>query len=509
MSGAEAVLRTAVSSGIDTCFANPGTTELAIVTALGRVRELRPVLGLFEGVCAGAADGYARMTGRPALGLYHLGPGFANSLANQHNARRALTSMVNLIGDHATWHLGSDPPLASDIDAVAGWAGHVLRITDADEAAATMAAAIAKATSGAGRVTSVVLPADCAESETTQPVASAALGTRAPVPPARIEKIAVAMRRPKAAVVSGGAHLSEVSVRALGRIREATGCAVWSTRTARVEMGRSLPAVEELPYFPEPARRRLDGLEVCVLAGTAEPITFFGYEGQPSNLLPDTCERVVLAEPDDDVEAALVGLADALDAGGSSWTEPDPLEVAAGALNPESLGRSLALSLPEGCIVVYEALTSGLPFRVDALAARPFTLLNILGGAIGGGLPTAVGAATGCPDRPVVALQADGSAMYTIQALWTAAHEDLDLTVVLCNNRKYRILETELERAGIDEPGPAVRSLIDLSDPDLDFVALAAGLGVPGVRVTEAEALTTELERSYATPGPRLIDAIL
>ena len=308
---------------------------------------------------------------------------------------------------------------------------------------------------------------------------------------------------------AGGAHLSEASIRSLGRIRDATGGAVWTTRTARVEMGRSLPAVEELPYFPEPARQRLEGTATCVLAGTGEPTTFFGYDDQPSALLPETCERVVLAEPDDDVEAALVALAEVIGADESPLPTAEAPAAATGPLDTESLGLALAGALPEGCVVVYEALTSGLPFRREAFAARPFTLLSILGGAIGGGLPTAVGAAIACPDRRVIALQADGSAMYTIQALWTAAREDLDLTVVLCNNRRYQILQTELERAGVDEPDDAARSMIDLSDPHLDFVALAAGLGVPGVQVTDAEALTAELGRSLAAPGPRLVEALL
>lgn len=509
-SGAEVALSTAVRAGIEVCFANPGTTELGIVAALDRVGGLRPVLGLFEGVLSGAADGYARLARRPALGVYHLGPGFVNSLANQHNARRAQSPMVNLIGDQATWHRGADAPLSSDIAAVAGWAGSVHAVDDRAEVEAAVAAAVAAATSGHGRIASVVLPSDVADAPGPPPegleVVAAGPGA---VPGDRVAAVASSLREAdRPVIVGGGAWLSADALEAMVRIATTLDGDAWTTRTARTEHGRGRAAVPELPYFPEPARAALAGAATCVLAGVPEPVTFFGYPGEASTLLPDGCARVVLAGPDEDVEGALVALAEAL--GAPPWAPPDdgPLDAPTGALHPGSLGRALAHALPEGAVVIQESLTSGLPFRTDQARARPHTLLPVMGGAIGGGLPTAVGAAVAAPDRRVVAFQADGSAMYTIQALWTAAREGLDVTVVLADNGRYRILETELERAGV-EPGPLARSLTSLAPPPLDFVKLAEAQGVAAVRVETAEALTTELAASFAAPGPRLIDVML
>jgi len=508
--GAETTLRTALAAGIDVCFANPGTTELGLVAALDRVPEVRAVLGLFEGVLAGAADGYARMARRPALGIYHLGPGFVNGLANQHNARRAQSPLVNLIGDQATWHLAADAPLTSDIEAVGGWAGSVHRVPDRAGVGPTVAAAVAAATTGHGHIASVVLPSDLADApgvaaDATTPTG----GGPTVVADDRVEAVARELRAAPGPVVviAGGAWLSAPAQAALARIAAVVDGRAWILRSARVEQGRGRAFLPELPYFPEPARDALAGAATALLAGVPEPVTFFGYEDQPSRLLPEGCRRLILAGPDDDVEAAAGALAEALDAPPAPIVGTAPLEPAAGPLHPGTLGRALARALPEEAVVVQESLTSGGPFRADAAGAAPFTLLTVMGGAIGGGLPTAVGAAVACPDRRVVAFQADGSAMYTIQSWWTAAREGLDVTVVLANNGRYRILEHEFDRAGLTT-GPVAASLTSLGSPDLDFVGLAAAQGVAGERVTTTDELIRALDRSFAEPGPRLVEVM-
>lgn len=509
--GADLLLDSARRSGLDVCFANPGTTELDLVAALDRSGGFRTVLGLFEGVCAGAADGYARVAGRPALTLFHLGPGFANSLANQHNARRHHTPMVNLIGDQATWHLALDAPLTSDLDALTGWCGWTRRVTGADDAGAALAEAVTEATRGAGRTTSLVLPADAMWTETTSPPATARPSGPAPVDHERVERAAAALRQPGAAIVAGGARLSEAALVALARIQGATGCGVHVARTARSEEGRGLPAFAELPYFPEPLVGALAGVRVAVLLGTSEPVTFFGYPGVEPRALPTDAERVVAADVDDDVEGVAVAVADALGAPAQppAADRPPLPEQPSGDLDPDTLGITVARAIPEGAIVVQESISSGGPFRTWAPSAAPHTLLPVLGGAIGGGLPSAVGAAVAAPHRPVIALQADGSAAYTIQSLWTMAREQLDVTVVLLANRRYRILDIELHRAGLDGLGDVAKGLTDLGRPDLDWTVLASGFGVPGRRVATAPELAEALARSLAEPGPHLIEALL
>jgi acetolactate synthase I/II/III large subunit len=508
--GADVLLETAHRSGIEVCFANPGTTELHLVAALDRTPGIRTVLGLFEGVCSGAADGYARIAGRPALGLFHLGPGFANSLANQHNARRHLTPMINLIGDQATWHLAHDAPLTSDIDALTGWCGWTRRVSDADDAVPAIAEAIAEATTGAGRIASVVLPADAMWTSTGAEPVTATFGRPVPVDPVRVAEAARALTRPGAALVVGGARLTVTALGALHRIQAATGCAVHVGRTARIEMGRGLPAFADLPYFPEPLLGALAEVEVAVLLGLEEPVTFFGYPDVTSTALPAAAERLTLADADTDTEVVALALAEAL--GAPAAPAPDAAALpgpADGPLDPSTLGITVARAIPEGAIVVQESITSGGPLRSLQPLAAPHTLLPVLGGAIGGGLPAAVGAAVAAPDRAVLAVQADGSAAYTLQSLWTMARESLDVTVVLLSNRRYRILDIELHRAGMEGLGDVAKGLTDLGRPDLDWAGLAEGFGVPGSRVATAPELAEALDRAQSEAGPHLIEAVL
>ncbi len=511
MNGAEAMIRTAREAGVEICFANPGTTEMPLVAALDAVPEMRAVLGLFEGVCTGAADGYGRMTGRPALTLLHLGPGFANGIANLHNARRARTPVVNLIGDQASWHLAADAPLTSDIASLARPVGWVRGVADAADAAPAMAEAIAAAQGPPGQVASLVVPVDATWDPADATLPRVTTGGPRVVEDARLEDAADAIRgAARAVVLLGGDGLGEAGLRAAHRLASAGVEVRVETFSARIERGATLPDFPRLPYFPEQAMEVLAGTSHLLLAGALSPVAFFGYRDGKSELAPPDTREISLAEPGEDVAGALAAVADRLGAEAKpKWAEPPCPEPAEGALDPGTLGRTLAALQPEGAIVVDEGATTGFGYTPFATAAPAHTTLGLTGGAIGQGLPCATGAALACPDRPVIAFQADGSGLYTLQALWTQAREALDVTTILCANRSYRILQVELARAGIAEPGPKAQSLTDLRRPEIDWTAAARAFGVPATRVDTAEAFADAFRRAQSTPGPHLIEALL
>ena len=514
MNGAEVLIRTAVASGVEVCFANPGTTEMHLVAALDAAPGMRAVLGLFEGVVTGAADGYARMTAKPALTLTHLGPGFANGIANLHNARRASSPVVNVIGDQATWHLAADAPLSSDIESLAKpvsvW---VRKVKAAAEVGPAMAEAIAASQRAPGGVATLIVPADCAWGEAAGAARPVAIEAPAAVRDDAIDAAARALRSGEPALILiGGSALSRRGLLAAARVAAKSAARVmYGTFPARVERGAGLPAFQKFPYFPEQGVELLSSVKQLVLVGLTEPVAFFGYPKVPSRLTPAGCRISVLAKPEEDAARALEALAGALGAGPNEGELAARAELApaTGKLTPESLGRTLAALQPEGAIVIDEAATSGAPWFAFAAGALPHTSLGLTGGAIGQGLPNAVGAAIACPDRRVIALQADGSGMYTLQALWTAARESLDLKTIICANRMYRILRVELARADISQPGPAARTLTDLGSPNLDWVSLARGMGVPGERADSAEMCAAALGRAFASPGPYLVEAVL
>ncbi len=507
--GADHLIANAVHNGIEVCFANPGTTELHLVDALGRQPQMRSILSAFEGVCSGAADGYARMSGKPAIGLFHLGPGFANSLANQHNARRHHTPMINLIGDQTSDHLAYDAPLTSDIDALTGWAGHTMHTTSAQTCGQTMADAVAFSLSGEQRTASIVMPANHAWDPADVVLNDADVAPRFHPSAEAIAEAAEALRSPGAALIVGGSEINDQAVVLLGRIRAATGAAVHLTRTAKVAVGRHLPAMRELPYFPAPLLAALADVTAAVMVGRSEPVTFFGYPDTPSQALPASARKIDLAGADVVLERVLAEMADVLGATTDEAVDNAPLpEIDPGALDTRNLGSAFATALPEGAIVLSESISSGGTYRQLTAQAAPHTLLAILGGAIGGGLPNAVGAAVACPDRPVFALQADGSALYTVQSLWTMARENLDVTTVICANRRYQILDIELANAALDV-GAVGRRLTDLGGPDIDFVKLGEGFGVPGRNVTTGAELANALAWAGSEPGPHLIEAEL
>lgn len=514
MNGAESLLRTLIAAGLDVCFANPGTTEMPLVRALDEVTGMRAVLCLFEGVCTGAADGYARMAEKPGVTLLHLGPGFANGIAYLHDARRARSPIVNLIGDHATWHLPADAPLTSDIESLArpvsAW---VRRNRSADTLAGDTADAIVAASTPPGQIATLIVPHDCQ----LQPApGAAAIPAVPPAPQASDPAIrqATSLLRDEGPSVLflGGYALRDRGLRAAARIAAATGCMLMcETFPTRWERGAGTPPIERLPYFPDHGITALSRFRSIVLAGARPPVSFFGYPGIPSYLISPEQRQATLATPDEDVVHALEAAADRLsapvpfDRERQRQTPPRP----DGALTPETLSAVVAALIPEHAIVMDESNTSMGPFLAMSHSAAPHTLLTQPGGAIGLGLPCATGAAIACPQRRVISLQADGSGMYTVQSLWTQAREQLNVTTIICNNRSYRILGIEMARAGVKTLGEQAKRLIGLTQPSIDWVSLANGLGVPASRVEKAEDLAQQLERALGDAGPRLIEAVL
>ncbi|HEY0806326.1 MAG TPA: acetolactate synthase large subunit [Pseudonocardiaceae bacterium] len=514
MNGAQALIRTLVDGGVDVCFANPGTSEMHFVAALDTVPEMRAVLALFEGVVTGAADGYARMAGRPAATLLHLGPGLGNGLANLHNARRAHTPIVNVVGDHATYHKRFDAPLESDIDAMAGTvSGWVRRSARVSDVAADAAAAIAAAAEAPGQVATLILPADVSWSDGAVPA-----GPLAPSSPAIVADDVVAAvakilgsGEPTVLLLGGAALRDESALKAASRLAAATGVTVLAeTFPARIRRGAGIPAVDRLGYLAEQVQYQLTGARHLVLAGARSPVSFFAYPGKASDLVPDGCAVHTLASVEQDAAGALADLADLLAAGTEPVCAPAHRpELPTGDLTPQNWTDVIGALLPENAIISDEANTSGVLVPAATVGAPPHDVLTITGGAIGQGMPVATGAAVACPDRPVICLEADGSAMYTLSALWTQAREGLDVTTVVLANRAYAILRMELQRVGAAGGGERAASLLDLSRPDLDFVSLAAGMGVPATRARTAEELATQFRRAVAEPGPHLIEAVV
>jgi len=513
MNGAESLVETLVGGGVEVCFTNPGTSEMHFVAALDRFPGMRSILTLFEGVASGAADGYGRMAEKPAATLLHTGPGLANGLANFHNARKARTPIVSIVGDHATSHRRYDAPLSADVEAfarpVSGW---VRSAPDARSVASDGAAALAAALQPPGRIATLILPADCAWNEADGPAAAPALPERETAAPEAVDEVAAALRsREPAVILMTGQALLERGLETASRIAGATGARLLSqTFNARLQRGAGRAPIEPLPYFAESAVAALEGTRHLILVGAQPPVSFFAYPDAPSWLTPEGCTVHTLAKPEEDADAALAAVADELGATSHPPTlqEPSRTQPPTGELTPEAVHRSIAALLPEHAIVSDEAITGGFGMLYLSRGAAPHDWLQLTGGAIGQGLPLATGAAVACPDRKVICLEGDGSAMYTIQALWTQAREGLDVTNVIFANRSYAILEVELARVGA-QPGPRARSNYFIGEPDLDFVEMARGLGVSAARATSADEFNDRFAAAMQTPGPHLIEVPL
>ena len=516
METAVRLLETFADAGVEVCFANPGTSEMHLVAALDRTPRIRPVLGLFEGVVTGAADGYGRMHGGPALTLLHLGPGLSNGAANLHNAFRARTPIVSLVGDHAVAHRVNDAPLQSDIASLARPVSRWLAAAETPQQAVDLATwAVETATrEGPG---ALVVPADLGWSDVVPGRSAPALQAGAPTPPwdRGLEAIAARLRGGACALVLGGRRLGAEACAAAVRIGAATGALVLTeTFPARIERGRDRAVLPRIPYLIEMSAGLLRSSRTVILAGAPPPVAFFALPGRPMRPTAEDAEMLVLAPVGEDPTAALVALADAIGGPAPAYVGPSPGAPGLGptehdhALDADLLARVFAATMPPDAIVCDESISLGLYAYDQAAGAAPHDWLSLTGGAIGQGLPLATGAAIACPDRRVIALQADGSALYTPQALWTQAREGLNVTNVILNNGAYAILQLEMARAGAGPGGRAAEALFDLTRPAIDFCALAAGFGVPATRVKTAGELAAALRRAHATPGPALIEAM-
>lgn len=510
MTGAQAVMSSLADCGVDVCFANPGTSEMHLVTALDSEPRIRPVLCLFEGVATGAADGYARITGKPALTLLHLGPGYLNGGANIHNARRANSPMINLIGDHATSHADLDAPLASDIEGLAGpnsiWMETVASLEDA--AGKAVEAFQASYGPSPGPV-SLIMPADIAWSvganaaEALQPRALAC------APENKITEAASALSKAKSAalLVSGSALVGD-GLEACARLAAAGVKVFTDTFVPRQSRGAGVYAPAKLPYFAEAALEALSGIELLVVAGTKPPVAFFAYPDTPGELTPEGVAKLEMGGPEIDSADALRRLADAL---GASQVAAAPAPVAktvdtAGQkFNPATIGAVIAACLPAESIVSDDGVTASLPVFLQTAGAERHEWLSLMGGAIGQGMPVAVGAAIAAPDRKVVCLTGDGAGMYTNQSLWTMARENLDVVTIVFVNHAYRILNIELNRTGAGEAGDAAKGLLNLGRPEIDWAGMSRAMGVPASEASNLEEFDKAFRAAVSGNGPHLI----
>lgn len=514
MNGAESLVHTLLAGGVDVCFTNPGTSEMHFVAALDKIEGMRCVLGLFEGVVSGAADGYARMAGKPAATLLHLGPGLGNALANLHNAKKARSPMVNIVGEHATYHIQYNTPLTSDIEGIArpvsAW---VKSSPDAASVGRDGAQAIAAARTPPGQIATLILPADTAWGEDGAVGEVPAIPARESVEADTVDAAAKLLRgEDKTLLLLGADALFERPLALAGDIAAATGCDVMAECfNSRTQRGAGRLSVRRVPYPVPQALKLLKDYRHIVLIGAGPPVAFFAYPDMPGPLHPEGCEIFALARVEEDCVGALQALADAVGAKpGSAKVQPAGRpERPNGPIDLDTLAAAIGALLPEGAIVVDESVTSGRGLFPFTAGAPPHDWLQNRGGSIGLGLPMATGAAIACPERKVVCLESDGSGMYCVQALWTQAREGLDVTTLLFANRSYNILKGELANVGAGNPGPRAQDMLSLDRPALDWVGIANGMGVEAVRVDTAEGLCRAILRGLAVQGPYLIEILI
>ena len=515
MNGAQALMTTLADAGIEVCFTNPGTSEMHFVAALDSEPRMRAVLALFEGVATGAADGYARMANKPAATLLHLGCGLGNGLANLHNARKGKVPVVNIVGDHATTHTPYDAQLQSDIETVARNVspGFVRTSQSTANLCRDAADAITAARGLPGQVATLILPADVSWGAGGLPCPPPPLPQPAPASDDVVATIAQAIRSGQTtALLLGGQALREPGLLAAARLAAQCGVKLLAeVFPTRLERGAGLPPVERVAYLAEMAGVQLANVQHLILVDAKAPVSFFAYPGKKSYLVPDTCTVHTLATPEQDALGSLHKLVAAL---GAQQAQP-ALQAAQrpglprGKLTAPKVCKAVGALLPDHAIVIDEAITSGLMLGAMTAGAPRHDLITLTGGAIGQGLPNAIGAAIACPTRPVIALIGDGTAMYTIQALWTMAREQLNVTSIIFNNASYSVLNVELERVGAEEAGPKAKAQLDLNGPVLNFAQLAQGMGVHAVRATTAEDFVKALTYALAHPGPHLIEAVV
>jgi acetolactate synthase-1/2/3 large subunit len=515
MNGADILCDTLLANDVDVCFANPGTSEMHFVAALDRKPKMRCILGTFEGVVTGAADGYARMADKPAATLLHLGPGMANALANMHNAKRAQTPMVNIVGDHASHHVQYDSPLTTDIESLAiPMSDWVYRIKSADDVSQAAANAISQSLKGQGAISTLILPADAAWSVTSQPVAKAEFALSTQVDDDLLKSAAQALLNgKKTLILLSGKALRGKALETVSRISEKTGARIMAQQSnKRIERGAGRVLIDRVPFGVDLALKALADIEQLILIGARSPVAFFAYPNKPSVLIPEYCKVISMTRPSDDLGDALSALADAV--GVSEHNKPvlaqrDKVIFPTGELNPNSIIQTVSAICPENAIICDESVSSGRNFFNYTYGTAPHDFLQLTGGAIGIGLPLATGASVACPDRKVILLQADGSGMYTPQALWTQAREGLDVLTIIFANRSYAILHNELKMVGAGEPGENARKMLDLNKPVFDWVLMANAAGVEAAKAHDLTTFIDLMKSAISRKGPFLIEALI
>jgi len=514
MNGAESLVATLINNGVEVCFTNPGTSEMHMVAAIGKTDGMRSILGLFEGICTGAADGYGRMAGKPACTLLHLGPGLSNGSANLHNAKKANSPVVNLIGDHATYHKKYDAPLTSDIIGLAQPISHWVRTTEtAADLPKDAVDAVVEATTGAGRISTLIVPADCAWNDSIEPLARQTAPAPGVVDEAAIDRSVELLKNGKSSMLLlGNMALTEYSLELVNKISQATGARVFcDTFFTRMPRGEGRCQIERLAYFAEQGVEQIKDVEQLIMVGTKAPVAFFAYPGKASEFYAPDSVLHTLAGVDQNAEDALERLVAAVGADGFQPIKNKLNKSPKGVdeLTPRTVAMSFAHYLPTHAIVVDEGATAGGGCYPSSAQSEPHDWLTLTGGSIGFGLPTAIGAAVACPDRKVVCVQGDGGAMYTIQSLWTMARENLDICVIILANRKYQILQIELARVGAQSMTKKTLDMLDIGNPDLDFVQLSQGMGVKASRVTTIDDFNAVYGAAMRTFGPQLIEVVL
>ena len=511
MNGAESLVRTLVENSVEVCFTNPGTSEMHFVSALDKVPGVRCVLGLFEGVVTGAADGYYRIADKPASTLLHLGPGLGNGLANLHNAKKANSGIVNIVGEHALHHIECDAPLTSDIEGVARPMSHWVKTAKSSmDVSKEGALAIEQAQQSPGQIATLILPADTAWGPGGEVVKAKKPAARSQISEQVVLRIAKVLASPDPkALLLGGLALRAESLALAGQIAAKTGCVIHSEyNNARIQRGAGRVKAKSIPFSVNAALEMLKDYKHIVLVGAKKPVAFFGYPNKPSYLFSKDCAIDELVGLGEDIHHALQMLVEHL---GASKLKPvlaqlNQPECPDGPFDQAGIAKVLTALIPEHAIVVDESITTGRDFDAFTMSAQPHDWLNLMGGSIGFALPAAVGAAIAAPNRTVLALEGDGSAMYTLQSLWTMARERLNVKVIIFANQSYEILKGELVNVGATGSGEKALSMLSLNSPSLDWVGLAKSQGVEGFRVKDLKEFFHTLKAVIAMNGPQLIE---
>jgi len=516
MNGAQALFKALTDAGLDTCFANPGTSEMQLVYEIGLTKDVRPVLCLQENTVTGAADGYARMAGKPAFTLLHVAAGFANGIANLQNAGRANTSVVNIVGANATYHQPNYPEhelinghIVDLARVVSHWAHQA---KSASDLAVLGALATRYARIGAGKICTVIAPTNCHWDPAVAPPVPAGPMESPKVSPQTIQDaVGLLTNGKKTGIVLGSHSMYGDGLELAGRIAAKTGADLLGEATpSRFARGEGRVPVQLIPYLPEHALPVLKRYQQLILVGALFPVTTFAYKGQPLSKVPEGCEVSTLATVDHDILSALSDLAKAVGAPSQPAARQarSKSSLPAGVLTDAAIGQSVGMLLPENAIIVMECPTTEPAIYQYTEGARAHDYLQAsTGGAIGSGLPVALGAAVACPDRKTVLFEGDGSGMYTNQALWSMAREKANVIVVILKNDNYAILEIELARVRDGDSNDKMQSMMNLNNPTIDWVKIAEGQGVPASLATTAEEFHKQFEAALRTEGPRLIEA--